>query len=174
MVALPQVYNTADLPDTGGGIVLISPGQYTAVIVGSEMKPTKDGNGQYLALTVVVTQGQYANTEFIERLNIVNQNTQAVEIAYKTLARISEAVGMTQTPSDSNQLHNRPMLITVETETGKPYTKDGITKEGKDKSVIKKYTALPAVGVAASFGAPQAVSQQSAAIGAVTPPWAKK
>jgi hypothetical protein len=174
MVALPQVYNTADLPDTGGNLVLIPPGDYQAVIVKSEMKPTKDSTGQFLALTVIITQGQFQNTEFIERLNIVNQNAQAVEIAYKTLARISEAVGMAQTPSDSNQLHNKPMIVVVETEVGKPYTKDGVERQGKDKSVIKKYKPLPAVGVAASFGAPQAVSQQSAAIGAVTPPWAKK
>ena len=172
MVALPQTYKTSDLPDTGGNVVLIPQGDYQAVIVKSELTPTKDNTGQFLALTVVITQGQFANTEFIERLNIINQNAQAVEIAYKTLARISEAVGMTQTPSDSTQLHNKPFIVTVETEAGKPYTKDGVERMGKDKSIIKKYKALPNVGTVAPFGQPAAIAQASAG-GVSTPPWAK-
>jgi hypothetical protein len=174
MVALPQTFNTADLPDTGGGVVLIPQGQYQAVIVNSEMKETSNKSGQYLALKVVITSGQYANTEFVERLNIVNTNAQAVEIAYKTLARISEAVGLTQTPSDSMQLHNKPLMIEIATEAGKPWTdKDGIQREGKDKSVIKKYLKLPAAGVATStpFGNPVTAVAAGAP---ATPPWAKK
>lgn len=164
MVALPQVYNTADLPDTGGSMPLIPPGQYQAVIVNSEFVENKNRNGHYLALKIVITQGQHANTEFVERLNIVNQNAQAVEIAYKTLARISEAVGMQQTPQDSVQLHNRPLMIEVGTEAGTAYKdNNGADKMGKDKSIIKKYLPLPGVGggVAASapaFGAPAAAA----------------
>lgn len=146
MVALPQRYNTADLPDTGG-VVLIPDGQYPAVIVKSEMVTTKNGQGQFLALTIVITQGQYQNTEFIERLNIVNNNQKAVEIAYKTLARISEALGWAQTPADSNEMHNIPFMIDVATEAGQPYVdNDGKQQQGKDKSYVKKYLAMPAAG----------------------------
>lgn len=152
MVALPQTYQTKDLPDSGGAMPLIAPGQYPAVIVHSEMKATSAGDGQYLALKVVLTQGQFKGTEFTERLNIVNKNLTAVEIAYKTLARISEAVGMTQTPSDSVQLHNKPFFVQIETEAGKPYTgNDGQQKQGKDKSIIKKYLATPGAGTPTPF-----------------------
>lgn len=162
MVALPQTYNTADLPDTGG-VVLIPDGQYKAIIVQSELKPTKDNTGQFLALKLVITEGQYANTEFIERLNIINKNDKAVEIAYKTLARISEAVGMTQTPSDSSQLHNKPLLIDVKTVKGTTYKDNtGMEREGKDKSEIAKYHPLPNVGFGG--GAPaQAVTNAAPA-----------
>lgn len=165
MVALPQQYNTADLPDTGGSMPLIPPGNYQAVIVNSELKPTKNQQGHFLALTVVITQGQYANTEFVERLNIINQNQQAVEVAYKTLARISEAVGMTQTPADSNQLHNRPFFIQVETEAGTPYTDNqGQQKQGKDKSIIKKYLPMTGGSVSGSpFGNAPAAAQSAMA-----------
>ena len=116
MAQLPQQYNTADLPDTGGSkTVLIPDGQYQAVIVESDFKETSNRQGQYLQLKVVITQGQFQNTEFIERLNIINQNPKAVEIAYKRLARISEAVGMTTTPRDSVELHNKPVLIETKT-----------------------------------------------------------
>lgn len=168
MVALPQQYNTADLPDSAD-VVHIPDGNYKAVIVNSELKETSNRQGQYLALTVVITEGQYANTEFIERLNIINQNETAVQIAYKTLARISEAVGMTTTPSDSNELHNKPLIIGVGTEEGKPWTdKDGVEREGKDKSVIKKYMPLGAQPAAQQAPSPAAPS------GVATPPWAAK
>ena len=106
MAVIPQVFATKDLPD-GGSLPHIPDGNYPAVIVTSEFKPTKDGQGQFLALKVVITSGQYANTEFTERLNLVNANATAVQMAYKTLARMSEAVGMATTPQDSAQLHNK-------------------------------------------------------------------
>lgn len=168
MVALPKTFNTADLPDTAG-ITLIPEGPYKAVIVESSMKNTSSGTGQYLELKFVITEGQYMNTEMYERLNIVNQNQTAVEIAYKTLARISEALGMSQTPSDSNQLHNKPLIIDVKIEKGKEYTdKDGVKKDGKDKSIISKYHAIPGVGVAST----PAFTPNSAQAPGVAP-WAK-
>lgn len=173
MVALPKTFNTADLPDTAG-ITLIPEGPYKAVIVFSEMKNTSSGTGQYLELKFVITEGPYMNTEMYERLNIVNQNQAAVEIAYKTLARISEALGMSQTPSDSMQLHNKPLMIDVKTEKGKEYTdKDGVKKEGKDKSIIAKYHAIPGVGVASNPSFSQAQAAPAAAQPPVVAPWAK-
>lgn len=157
MAKLPAVYNTADLPDTGGALPLIPNGQYPAVIVSSEMVANKKNTGYFLALQIVITQGPYANTEFTERLNLVNQNEQAVQIALKTLARISEAVGMTQTPQDSEQLHNKPFYIETKTEAGGEYTdNDGVVRQGNDKSVIAKYLQQPSVGVAQ---APAAAAQ---------------
>jgi hypothetical protein len=175
MVALPQQFNTADLPDTGGNSVLIPPGQYQALIVESELKATSKGDGQMLVLKVVLTQGQYANTEFTERLNIINPNPKAVEIAYKTLARISEAVGMTQTPADSTHLHNKPFMVTIETEPGSPWTdKDNVQREGKDKSIIKGYKPLGAVTAQAPAAAPFGAPPAAAAAPVGTPPWAAK
>ena len=108
------------------------------------MKPTKSG-GQALVCKVVITQGEYQNVEFDEWLNIVNSNETAVKIAYDTLAEIAKAQGMAQTPADSSQLHNRPMIIDIKTEEGKNWTdNDGNEREGKPRSVIKKY--LPMTG----------------------------
>jgi len=164
MVGIPQTFNTSDLPDTGGSSVLIPQADYQALIVESELKQTKSGTGQMLVFKIVITQGQYANTEFVERLNIINQNQTAVEIAYKTLARMSEALGMSQTPADSSQLHNKPLMIRVETEPAEPYIdNNGNQKPGKDKSVIKTYLPLPAGGAgAAPVGAAPAAVTASA------------
>ena len=188
MVALPQVYNVADLPDTGGNTVLIPAGQYQAVIVDSGYKETSKKDGQYLWLKVIITQGQYAHTEFTERLNVINPNNTAMEIAYKTLARISEAVGLITTPQDSVQLHNKPLMIEVATEAAEKWTdKNGQVRDGKDKSFIKKWHALPATGGATAtpfgtpaFAAPVAVQAQPVAVATVAPvatnvaPWGSR
>lgn len=148
MVALPQVHNTADLPDTGGNSVLIPNGQYQAIIVKSEMAKTKSGHS--LNLTVVITQGAHQNTEFIERLNIDNPSAQAMEISYKKLARISEAFGMTQTPADSDELHNKPLMIEIKNKVPKDWVNEkGETVKGVERSEIYKYMAIPANGVPA-------------------------
>ena len=173
MAQLPQQYNTADLPDTGGSkIVLIPDGQYQAVIVESDFKETSNRQGQYLQLKVVITQGQYQNTEFIERLNIINQNPKAVEIAYKRLARISEAVGMTTTPRDSVELHNKPFMIETKTVNDGDWKNDkGETVSGKDKSEIKAFHKMPQIGGVSGF-APQPVNPAQVTA-PNTPPWAR-
>lgn len=159
MVQLNQQYNVNDEYVQGGGSgpVLIPEGVYKAIIVNSEMKQTKTG-GQMLVFKYVITEGQYANTEFYDRLNIINNNATAVQIAYKTLARISEACGLSKTPSDSNQLHNVPLMIEVKTRKAEPWQdNEGNMREGKDQSEIKGYKPVPQVGVAGSATAqPQA------------------
>lgn len=179
MALLPAVYSVTDLPDTGGNTVLIDIGQYPAVILDSGLKPTSKGDGQYLWLKVVITQGKFANTEFTERLNIVNPNNDAMRMAYGTLARISEALGMAQTPQDSSALHNKPLIIDVVTEPGEDWTnKDGKAVKGKDKSIIKKFLPLPKTGTgfgAPAFGAtaPVAANAPGAPVNAAAP-WAAR
>jgi len=128
---------------------LIPEGNYTAVIVGSEFKDASTAGNKYVSLKIVVTQGQYANTEFTERLNIINSNPTAVKMAYETLARIAKAVGMASIPDDTSKLHNKPFTLKVVTEEAKPYKdKDGVEREGKPKSIIdgRGYAPLPSVG----------------------------
>ena len=47
------------------------------------MKPTRDGYGEYLSLTLQVIEGQYANRLVFARLNL-KRNDKAVDIAKKT------------------------------------------------------------------------------------------
>lgn len=166
------------LANAGSNMPHIPEGIYKAVIVGSELKDSSKG-GKFLALKIILTDGQYANTEFTERLNIVNSNDTAVKIAYETLARITKAAGLATLPSDSTQLHNKPMMIKVVTEAGSAFLgKDGSQQMGKDKSVIdsKGYTSLAgAMGlVAAAYNTAPAATQQATsatAAPAAAMPW---
>lgn len=90
----------------------IPAGWYQAIISNSEMKPTRDGYGEYLSLTLQVIEGQYANRLVFARLNLKNANDKAVDIAKKDLAAICRAVGV-MSPQSSEELHDKPLMIKV-------------------------------------------------------------
>lgn len=87
-------------------------GEYNAMITDSEMKPTKNGQGEYLQLVFEVVEGEYAGRKIWARLNLVNQNQTAVDIAQRELSAICRAVGVMQ-PQDSTDLHEKPLTIGV-------------------------------------------------------------
>ncbi len=152
------------LANAGGGTVLIPEGIYKAMAVEGTLKDTTSG-GVMLVLKFVITEGQHANVELTERLNIVNSNTTATKIALESLARIAKAVGLDKTPQNSDALLRKPLLIEVKTEAGKPWVNNqGETVEGKDKSVIESKGYKPLLtGATAPVATPAA--------GTATPPW---
>lgn len=91
---------------------LLPAGWYNAKIVESQMKPTKNGSGAYLALTLEVIDDKYASRKLFDRLNLKNDNPQAVDIAYRTLSAICHATGIVQV-QDSAQLHGIPLQVKV-------------------------------------------------------------
>lgn len=160
MVALPQNFNTADVEDSE--FEPVQPGEYEAMILESEMKATNAGDGAYIQMKIQLKNGRI----LFERLNIQNKNEQAVEIAYKTLKKICEAVGKTSI-RDTNELHNKRFIAVVTVEKGKPYTKDGVTKEGRDQNAIKAYK--PINGGAAESASGNAAPSTAPATN--QPPW---
>lgn len=145
------------LANAGGKSVLIPEGIYKAMFVEGTLADTKSGSGKMLVLKAVLTEGQYAQTEFTERLNIVNDNATAVKIALETLARIAKAVGLNTTPSNSDALLRKPLLIAVKTEksNGTYSNNEGAQVPYPDRSAIdsKGYKPLPAVGTVAPVAA---------------------
>lgn len=90
----------------------IPAGDYVAMIVDSEMKPTKNGQGEYLQLVFEVCDGDHTGRKIFARLNLNNPNQTAVDIAQRELSAICHAVGVL-TPNDSSDLHDKPMTIKV-------------------------------------------------------------
>ena len=82
----------------------IPAGKYDVQIIASEMKPTKNGNGQYLQLELEVALGPFAGRRIWDRLNLVNPNQTAVDIANRTLSQICRACGVMNV-TDSEELH---------------------------------------------------------------------
>lgn len=175
MAFLGYEFNINDVPERED-FTPIPAGTYTSMVVASEMKPTRDLTGEYLELEIEVIEGPNAGRKLFERLNLKNKNQQAVDIAHRTLGEIVRAVGKV-TIKDSDELHNKRMSIVVEVEQGKPYTKEGVTKEGKPQNVIKKYMAVGVgAGASAGTGTPGHVTASETPggaplSGAPVPPW---
>lgn len=94
----------------------IPAGWYNAMITESEMRPTSNGQGAYLQLTLKIIDGQYAGRLVFDRLNLQNQNPVAAEIAYRRLSAYCHATGVIQI-QDSQQLHGIPLKIRVAVRT---------------------------------------------------------
>lgn len=92
-------------------------GKYEAAIIESAMKPTKNGDGKLLELKMQVASGQYKGRYLFDRLNLVNKNQQAVEIAKASLSSICRAVGVL-TPNDSSELHGKKFIVKVKIRDG--------------------------------------------------------
>lgn len=91
---------------------VLPPGKYLAQITSSEMRVTKDGQGQYLYLEIDVLEGPCTGRKLFDRLNLVHANPEVVEIARRTLSSICRATGKLQV-SDSTQLHLAPFIADV-------------------------------------------------------------
>ena len=143
-------------------------GQYVVIATASEMKPTKAGTGQFLQFTFEVLDGPQKGRKLWARLNLMNPNQTAVDIAQRELGAICRAVGVIK-PSDSSELHNKPMLITVAVE---------IDDRKRESNTIKKYDAITPGVVTAGTSAPAVVPTSAApavssAAAPSTPPWAR-
>jgi len=108
MASLGQTFDAEAVPPAAD-FEPLPVGDYRVEIVASEMRATKDGNGNYLWLEMQILDGEYANRKIWDRLNLDNANAQAVEIAQRTLSAICHAVGKLRV-DDSEELHQIPFV----------------------------------------------------------------
>ena len=140
----------------------LPPGRYEAIISASEMKDTKAGTGQYLQLTFDEVGGQYEGRKLWSRLNLVNPNATAVQIAERELSAICHCVGIL-VPADSEELHDALLVIDVIQELN--------PMSGQQTNRIKGYSQVSAPAPKAKPAAPAGF-----ATGKVAPaaPWAAR
>lgn len=95
----------------------IPAGKYKAVITECEDKATKSGDGNYYNFKFQIIEGPHANRTVFHMANYNNPNPQAQAIGRGQLATIAKAAGKVD-PSDTDELLNLPMLITVAIKAG--------------------------------------------------------
>jgi hypothetical protein len=139
--------------EPNAGFDPIPAGKYLAAITASEMKPTKNGKGEYLELEMEVLEGPFKGRKLWDRLTLRHPNTQTVEIARGTLSVICRAVNVLR-PRDSVELHNLPLVVSVAIKNRED--------NGEPTNTIKGYAKRDA-GVAAQ--------RPVAAAAGGTPPW---
>ena len=91
----------------------LPPGDYTACVTSTELKPTKAGNGEYIELTIEIMDGDFSGRKIWERLNVNNPSEQTVQIARSQLNQLATALG--QVPlKDTDQLLEIPFTLTLD------------------------------------------------------------
>lgn len=144
------------------GFEAIPAGKYQAVIVASDMKTNRAGDGEYLQLEFEIIEGEYKNRKLWTRLNLDNKNSDTVRIARADLSAICHAVGVIQ-PRDSADLHNLPLIITVKCRKN---------PDGDIYNEIKGYAAKESASVNATT--PSATAAPTPGAAQSTAPWARQ
>lgn len=167
---LGQKFVASDVPQSE--YKLLPEGEYVLQIVGSEIKPTAKG-GTQLVIDFTVVGSQFDGAVLKERLNIVNDNQTAVEIAFQTLAKIVSAVGL-DAINDSSELHGKKLIgkIVVKKGTGTYTATDGTQKPSADQNQIKSFHAV-ALGQTTPTIAQAQPATAAPETGAKKMPWAK-
>ena len=139
-------------------------GDYEVMIVDSAMESNKANTGQFLKLQLQVISGPRTNAVLFVRLNLINPNPKAVEIAQRDLSAICHAVGVLQV-TDSAQLHNRPFIAKVTVKEDPQY---GLSNEVKGYKPMGQAQQPAPVASAPAYAAPPPVP---AAAPAGNAPW---
>ena len=134
----------------------VKPGTYEAVITGSEVKLNRAATGKGLNLTFEIMSEGAKGRKVWAWINFQHQNVEAQRIGQEELARVCKAVGVGQL-TDTEQLHNIPLMITVD-----------LDKSDPTRNVIKAYKAKD--GAQSAAAAPAGTSA-APATGAA--PWAR-
>lgn len=143
----------------------IPAGWYAMIIVDCEQRTTKSGSGAYLNLRLDVDENTHpdvGNRVVFDRLNLWNDNPQAVEIANRTLSSICKAIGIVAL-HDSDQLIGQRLAVKVSVRQA--------TEQFDASNEVKGYDAVSNRIGGAAPPRPSAPGRQAAPTQPATPPW---
>lgn len=164
MAFIGQTFDANELPQ--GNYDPLPAGWYTATIADAELKPTKDGSGQYIKVRYDITGPTHQGRVVFGNLNIKNASAKAEEIGRQQLGEIMRAIGLAKV-TDTDQLIGGSLQIKLEIRQQEGY---------EPSNDVKGYKATSgSVPTPAAASAPaQAATPAPAASGKAAPPWAKK
>jgi hypothetical protein len=164
MAQLPQSFSAAELPQSDRNYDPIPEGWYDVEIKGAELRTTKAGNGQYIAVRYDVTGPTHAGRVVYGNLNVSNPNPKAEEIGRQQMGELMRSIGL-PVLQDTDQLVGGRLSIKVSIRKSEQYG---------DSNDVKGFKAL-AGGAAPAVAAPSAPAPQPAAAPAGSaPPWAQR
>lgn len=112
MADIGITFNVEEMPQSTGNFEPLPAGWYSATIAKAEIKPTKAGTGQYIALRLDVTGPTHQGRVVFTNLNIRNPSPKAEEIGRADLASIMRAIGLARV-TDTDQLIGGALSIKV-------------------------------------------------------------
>lgn len=129
-------------------------GDYEMIVVKSDVKATKAGNGHYIELEMHILGGEHSGRRHWEHLNVDNPSKTAQDIAQAALAALCHAVGITEI-GETEELHDTPFIAHVD-----------IDKKDPSRNRIMGY-----VGISAPAPKAAPVARPAAAAPANKKPW---
>jgi hypothetical protein len=160
--------NTEDLPEPDS-LEPVPAGEYLVEIIESDAVQTKAGNGERLAITFAVIDGEFRGRNIWDGINYRHSNPKAQEIGQKQINALCRAIGFSGHLEDSTQLHGVPLLVRVIVEQDDP--------QYRPKNVVKAYKAAneaPAPAAPSARAAAPAATQArpaAASAAAASRPW---
>lgn len=94
-------------------------GMYEVMVIGSDLKTTQAGTGEFIELTLQVVSGEHAGRRLWDRLNVSNPNKQAEDIARRQLQSLCLACNVNNM-TNTEQLHDIPVLAEIDLDRKDP------------------------------------------------------
>jgi hypothetical protein len=159
MANLGKSFLADDLP-SGGSYECLPAGWYTATIHSAELKQTKAGTGQYIAVRYDITGPSHEGRVVYGNINTENANPKAEEIGRQQLRSIMEALGIARL-TDTDQLIGGNLKVKLKIKSDPQYG---------DKNEVSGFGSAGASPpkAMASAPAPAPATKSSSA-----PPWAR-
>lgn len=155
MALLNETFSADALPVSDRNFEPLPAGWYTAVVNGAEIKNTKAGTGQYIAVRYDITGPTHQGRVVFGNLNIKNPNPKAEEIGRQQLGELMRAIGLT-TVQDTDQLIGGQLSIKLDVRESEQY---GASNDVK--------------GYKSNGAAPPAIAAKTSAPAKAAPPWVR-
>jgi hypothetical protein len=149
MAQLLETFSVDSLPTPTNNFEPLPAGWYTAVVNGAEIKNTKAGTGQYIAVRYDITGPTHQGRVVFGNLNIKNPNPKAEEIGRQQLGELMRAIGLT-TVQDTDQLIGGQLSIKLDVRESEQYGASNDVKGYKSNGAVAPVAAkAPAAAKAA-------------------------
>lgn len=120
MAFLDQEFDASTVEISNGQYDPLPAGWYTAKITDADLKTTKAGNGQYIAVRYDVTGPTHQGRVVWGNLNIKNPNPKAEEIGRQQLAELMAAIGLAKV-RDTDELIGGELSIKLKVRQSEQY-----------------------------------------------------
>jgi Protein of unknown function (DUF669) len=161
MAFLTESFDVDNLPKSERNFDPLPDGWYTASITGAEIKKTKAGTGEYIAVRYDITGPTHQGRVIFANLNIKNPNPKAEEIGRQQLGELMRAIGLARV-TDTDQLIGGSLGVKLALVKSEQYG------DSNDVKGFKALTVGRALAVESKAAAPAPAPAKAA------PPWAKK
>ena len=163
MAILNETFDVSTLPQSENNFSPVPAGWYQVKIGGAEIKTTKNGTGQYIAVRYDIIGPTHQGRVVFGNLNIKNANPKAEEIGRQQLGELMRAIGLARV-DDTDQLIGGNLQIKLSVRQDDNYG---------DSNEVKGFKAVVG-GSMPTASVPPEFAPQAAPAAASVPPWAKK